>query len=91
MGVLEFTSLISGKTGGAPAKWFWSSESASLNLPETYILDIVIYKNLKIEHFVFMTADWIHWSELENICWNLVHSIHLKKFIELWWNSCNRF
>jgi hypothetical protein len=45
MGVLEFTPLISGKTGVAWEKWFWSLESASLNLPETYILDIVIYKN----------------------------------------------
>ncbi len=46
MGVLEFTSLISGETPeGAPAKWFWSLESASFNLPETDILVFVIYKN----------------------------------------------
>ncbi len=29
-------------------------------------------KNLKIDTCSFMTADWIHWSLLENICWNLV-------------------
>jgi hypothetical protein len=39
-------------TGGDPAKWLWSSESASLNLPETYILIFVNYKNHKFEKCV---------------------------------------